>query len=110
MLTDDNGDDLAPIDTDGIVSILNTVIMPALTSANDDKGVMVHIDDCMCEDCSCSRGDIIYGSTVLLELTNNKSTMVARLLPDEARALAKELFRHSSDLESLRERGVFNDV
>ena len=104
MLTDD------PVDTDGIVSIVNTVIMPALRPSNDEKGVMVHIDDCLCEDCSCSRGDIIYGSTVLLELTNNKNTMIARLLPDEARALANELFRHTSELESLRERGAFDNV
>ena len=103
MLTDD------PVDSDGIISIVNTIIMPTLSPPNDEKGVMVHIDDCMCEDCSCSRGDIIYGSTVLLELTNNKSTMIARLLPDEARALARELFKHTSELESLRDRGAFDD-
>ena len=104
MLTDD------PVDTDGIISIVNTVIMPALRKSNDEKGVMVHIDDCLCEDCSCSRGDIIYGSTVLLELTNKKNTMIARFLPDEARALARELFKHTSELESLRDRGAFDDV
>jgi hypothetical protein len=104
VLTDD------PIDSDGIVSILNTIIMPNITAPNTEKGVMVHIDDCMCEDCSCNRGDIVYGSTVLLEITNTKSTMIARLLPHEARALAKELFKHTTELEELRDRGAFNDV
>jgi len=98
-----------PVDSDGIVSIVNTVIMPSLHGANDEKGVMVHIDDCLCEDCSCDRGEIVYGSTILLELTNAKNTMVARLLPGEARALARELFKHSSELESLRDRGAFVD-
>ncbi len=102
MLTDD------PVDSDGIVSILNTIIMPDLIDPNAEKGVMVHIDDCMCEDCSCKRGDIVYGSTILLEITNTKSTMVARLLPHEARALARELFKHTSELEDLRDRGAFD--
>jgi len=103
VLTDD------PIDSDGIVSILNTIIMPNITLPNAEKGVMVHIDDCMCEDCACDRGDIVYGSTLLLEITNAKCTMVARLLPTEARALAKELFKQTSELEDLRDRGAFDD-
>ena len=104
MLTDD------PVDSDGVISIVNTVIMPILTEANLEKGVMVHIDDCLCEDCSCDRSDIIYGSTILLELTNTESTMIARLLPTEARALARELLKHTEELENLRDRGAFDNV
>jgi len=83
--------------------------MPDIRAPNEEKGVMVHIDDCMCEDCACDRGDIIYGSTLLLEITNAKCTMVARLLPHEARALARELFKQTSELEDLIERGAFDD-
>jgi len=103
MLIDD------PVDTDGIVSVVSTVIMPSLLEANDEQGIMVHIDDCLCEGCILERGEILFGSTVLIEITNDKHTMLARLLPNEALALARELFKHTSDLEALRERGVFGD-
>mgnify|MGYP001051295620 FL=1 len=103
MLIDD------PVDTDGIVSVVNTVIMPSLTKPNDEPGIMVHIDDCLCEDCTLERGEILFASTVLIEITNDKHTMLARLLPNGALAMARELFKHTSDLEELRERGVFGD-
>ena len=70
MLIDD------PVDTDGIVSVVNTVIMPSLTKPNDEPGIMVHIDDCLCEDCTLERGEILFASTVLIEITNDINNLM----------------------------------
>lgn len=97
-----NGD---PIDYDGVVSKLSTMIMPSLECSSDELGVLVHIDDCFCSDCEQKRGSVEFATTVLLEVTNSKSTMIARLLPGEAESLALELIKHSAELRLLIQQG-----
>jgi hypothetical protein len=94
-----------PIDYDGVVSKLSTMIMPSLECSSDELGVLVHIDDCFCTNCEEKRGSVEFASTVLLEVTNAKSTMIARLLPGEAESLALELIKHSAELRLLIQQG-----
>lgn len=105
----DEGDEF-PIDSDGIVSKLQTVIMPHLVRPNEEPGVMVHIDDCFCEGCNSERGSVAFATTILVEVTNNKNTMIARLLPGEARTLGLALIKQSIELCELREQGCYDNV
>ena len=98
-----------PIKSDDISSLLPTVVMPVLTPPNRDLGLLIHIDDCFCENCADLRGKIRFGATILLEVSNKDSTMVARLLPKEAESLARELLRHCADQRTLSSNGVWND-
>jgi|TARA_B110001454_G_scaffold218261_1_gene245782 hypothetical protein len=99
-----------PIDSDGIISKLQTMIMPQLVRPNEEPGIMVHIDDCFCERCESERGSVAFATTILVEITNNKNTMITRLLPGEARTLGLALIEQSVALYELREQGCYDDV
>ena len=98
-----------PIESDEIRSLLPTMVMPVLACSNRDLGVLIHIDDCFCDDCANDRGKIKFGATILLEITNNHRTMVTRLLPKEAESLARELLRHSQEQRVLHQKGVWEN-
>jgi len=99
-----------PMDSDGVISKLQTIIMPQLREANEEVGVMVHIDDCFCDDCEAERGSLTFATTILVEVTNNRDTMIARLLPGEARSLGIALIKQSMELYELREQGCYDNV
>jgi hypothetical protein len=106
------GEDIEP-SSDDVVSSIPTLFEPELVDAEgcwSEVGVEVHIDDCYCAYCEERRGLVEVGATILVQVTNEFDTMVLRLLPVEARQLAKALLKHSTDLEEMTEQGVWDYI
>ncbi len=102
------GEDIEP-SSDDVVSTIPTLLEPELVDAEgcwSEVGVEVHIDDCFCAYCEERRGLVELGATIIVQVTNEFDTMVLRLLPVEARQLAKALIKHTTDLEDIQEQGA----
>ena len=96
--------------SDDIVTSIPTLMEPLLLEADDPVGVVVHIDDCLCQFCKDNRGIVRLGTTVLLEVSDYHDTMLLRLLPEEALRLAKALIKHTTDLEDMSDQGVWDYI
>ena len=106
------GEDIEP-SSDDVVSSIPTLFEPELVDAEgcwSEVGVEVHVDDCLCTYCEECRGLVEIGATILVQVTNEYDTMVLRLLPTEARLLAKALIKHTTDLEDIQQRGAWDHI
>lgn len=82
---------------------INTMFFPEMAKSGSDPGIEVCIDDDDDELSEDRRGIIHIYSTLEIRISDDKSTMIQRLTPEEAKCLAYKLNQFASFVESFNE-------